>query len=419
MLNYQCGATDFCYDCVYDLNISITDECGTELVPINYQNNKVGLTKPPGHKCGVDSIIFETAGYFQLTLNQGSYKIKKTISIDKAALNNYIDELLASPNIADCVTSYDDLVIQEKGKLDYTNCNYTCQKCSTDIADLLTAQKITQIEYDEMIKGCDVFCKQTTPCDALYVQMVADMSPGGQYFDNLPQDAAYSTALGNGTTDDLLPASPDNTWLDNNDGAFSYFFGASGDLTVKLGQAGVVINNWADVRKYWIDGFEEILVEMHPEYCLYLQCQEVAGLGSYEYDDAIQNTTTATDAIANGYYNPTDVKFNVADLFPNASNLDPFFNEPSNSTYKDNLEDALAKYPDNTSGYNAWEFVDNWVETLGSDIEGCLTDYGWTMFRGIYLAKKQEQLNAYYAAQCPSVNVQESLGFTRRFIIDG
>ncbi len=416
MLNYQCGATDFCYDCVYDLNISITDECGTELVPINYQNNKVGLTKPPGHECGVDSIIFETSGYFQLTLNQGSYKIKKTISIDKEALNNYIDELLSSPNIADCVTSYDDLVIQEKGKLDYTNCNYTCEKCSTDIAGLLSGGKISQAEYDERIKGCDVFCKQTTPCDALYVQMVADMSPGGQYFDDLPQDAAYSTALGNGTTDDLLPTTPNNTWLDNNDGAFSYFFGVSGDLTVKLNQAGVVINNWTDVRKHWIDEFAEILVEMHPEHCLYLQCKNVADLGSYAYDDAIRNTTTAADAIANGYYNPTDSKFNIADLFPNSSNLDPFFDDPSNSTYKANLENALAKYPDNSSSYNAWEFVDYWVESLGSDIQGCLTDYGWTMFRSIYLEKKQEQLNAYYAANCGSIAI--ATGFRRRFYYD-
>lgn len=429
MLNYQCGATDFCYDCVYDLNISITDECGTELVPINYQNNKVGLTKPPGHECGVDSIIFETAGYFQLTLNQGSYKIKKTISIDKAALNNYIDELLASPNIADCVTSYDDLVIQEKGKLDYTNCNYTCQKCSTDIADLLTAQKITQIEYDEMIKGCDVFCKQTTPCDALYVQMVADMSPGGQYFDNLPQDAAYSTALGNGTTDDLLPASPNNTWLDNNDGAFSYFFGVTGDLTVKLGQAGVVINTWTDVRNHWIDGFEEILVEMHPEHCLYLQCKNVADLGSYAYDDAIRNTTKAEDALYNGFYNPTNifgisVGSGVSSGFDNNSGqFDPFFVDGVGSSYSPLLESALMSYKTiNGTTYDAWGFVDYVLGSQGSSIsitEGCLTDYGWTMFRGIYLAKKQEQLNAYYAAQCPSVNVQESLGFTRRFIIDG
>jgi len=66
MLNYQCDATTFCYDCVYDINISITDDCGMELVPLQYRNNKVGLTPPPEHSCGVDSIVFDTDGFFQL-----------------------------------------------------------------------------------------------------------------------------------------------------------------------------------------------------------------------------------------------------------------------------------------------------------------------------------------------------------------
>jgi RHS repeat-associated protein len=411
MLNYQCGATTFCYDCVYDITLSVVDECGNELVPVAYRSNKVGINPPQGHECGVDSIVFDDANSFQLILNQGSYKIKKVVSIDRQALNDYIDNLLASPDISDCITSFDDLVTQEKAKLDYTNCDYTCAKCSTDNPGNLEV--------------CNIFCNQTTPCDALYQQMLIDMSPGGQYFDNLPQDATYESNIKNDLADDLLPSSPDNTWLNANDGAFSSFFGVSGTLTSELAN-GVTINTWTDVRENWIDEFAGIIVEMHPEYCIYQKCSTIMAQDSYKYDEAMRTTTTAAEAIANGYYNPTNMTIVPANLFPNASNKDPFFENSPGSGYKTNMENSLTNYEVNfdeddggpipAATYNLWGFIDYWVEKQGSDIQGCLTDYGWTMFRAGYLAKKQEQLNAFYASTNICTNATfPSGGFKRRF----
>jgi RHS repeat-associated protein len=438
MLTYQCGTTSFCYDCVYDINISITDECGTEQVPSQYRNNKVGINPPPEHSCGSDSIVFETDGFFQLTLNQGSYKIKRTISIDKSALNDYIDNLLASPNISDCITSYDDLVTQKKSESDYTNCNYTCEKCTTEAQTLLTAQKITQQEHDDMILACEVFCKQTTPCDALYQQMIADISPGGQYFDNIKTvpispatTSLYEDKIKNNQVEDVLPAVPDNTWLDaawtdhtNNPRWWTpNLFGASGVLTLKLNQSGVIIDDWDDVRFHWIDEFADDLIKIHPEWTVYDHCNAIKT--SYAYDDELRSTTTAAEAITNGYYNPTNMGISPFA----ANNLDPLFIQyPSYKTFPTfGMDDALIDYqlnfdedgamgPNPPVTYNIWEFVDYWLEKQGSDIQGCLTDYGWAMFRAGYLAKKQIVYNKLFYGGNTAVTIDP--GFKRRFYYD-
>ncbi len=431
MLNYECGEHTFCFDCIYDLNISIVDECGVEYVPSQYQNNKVGLSEPE-HTCG-DSLIFSTSGYFQITLDQGAYKIRRTLTVDREALEDYIQQMLASTEIENCITPYEDLLTEEKGKLDYTSCEYTCDKCTTDANNLYTAGKITEAQKTEMLEACKVFCYETTPCDALYQQMIIDVSPGGQYFDNIQAGfpgADYILNIEGGIIEQSALPDPPETWM-------GYLYGLHGgslpllddggipgiltNILVADGITGVSIATWEGVRAHWNDKFSAELVKIHPEYCVYEKCKDIED--SYKYDQQMANIETAAEAISSGFYNPTNMTVTLASGFPNPSNLDPFF-AGAGASYKTSFESGLTSYKTiSSTTYNAWQFVDYVVTQQGSDIEGCLTDYGWNMFRAIYLAKKQEKLADYYKdGACGWFDFSASVDFfvfSQRFILDG
>jgi RHS repeat-associated protein len=280
----ECLLTTQCKDCIYDFKMVIVDECGVvittveklgvnELTPGNTNLNEVSITLP-------------------VQLAPGSYTVHKILTVNQTAMLDYGAQYLADFD-ASCI----DLEF-----IPPPACSPTCTTACFDqyggfvngdgetvyfddegqeVTDLAL---ITQIELD--IDLCVVECINfeidipDSPCDIQLAQIMTDMSPGGQYFSNLPEQY-LSTGVHNpayhSTHVPFYSSGVENDWLNSNIPGFDDE--ASGAPFI-FGQIfGHNINNWDDVAIHWNDawltdlpqGWPDLarpgLIYYHPEYC--------------------------------------------------------------------------------------------------------------------------------------------------------
>lgn len=442
----QCLPVGFCFDCIYDLELSIKNECGEDLVTaqnLKYLSGFLTETSTPvlNTSCA-DSVILElrpttlggTYEPFSLTLPVGKYTIYKKLTVNKEALEYYkkefIDNLITGEN---CLKSLQDFVTEEKAKLDYTRCNYTCAQCYIDAGQ--DAEKIAQ---------CDEFCEEKDQCYGLYIQMKHDMSPGGQYFDNINQ-SFIDEVKGNGDpNDDDIDLADDpfpitysgsgtgiNDWLERRAPISSSveqdFFT---DFNTRFAVGGIAqFTDWDDIRARWQPEFAEELAKLHPEYCYYEKCLDIQE--SYKYDQKLIAITNGSDAVALGYFNPlqmTSPDVNTTKYpSPSGDNKDPFFFDGAaqKSPEWGLMRAKLLDY-DGLGKGSVWTLVDN-VQTnpgasaveVGSQAAGgCLSDYDWYFFRALYLAEKQKMYKAYYQTACSLDIPVVTGGETKNELID-
>ncbi len=215
---YSCLPANVCYDCVYDLEINIVDNC---------QNNPPGFTKithtlgniiPPATENGSvtpayaldldcnDEVHFSTSqlsysgSHLLVDLQQGEYTITKTLKVNQEALSYYLAEYLKS----DCVKQREDFAAFSVP--DTSGCNLTCDACVAALGSLTSytaSGKGTAEDWQREYDICREPCEYVSLCDASYVTMLADVSPGGQYGDWEDEQgncnpALYSLSVYNG-----------------------------------------------------------------------------------------------------------------------------------------------------------------------------------------------------------------------------
>lgn len=169
------------------------------------------------------------------------------------------------------------------------------------------------------IAKCEANCTsgvsfETDPCARKLASLKADMSPGGQYFDNTP----FGT---------LSPLGGNiNGWLN----------AEASDILTELDTEGLldwvvlgISPNWDYVRNNWDESFASVTVKFHPEYCIYAYtcgpstcpvdyngegpinipetgCDSYDQLTPYAYDNLL-NTTSDIDGSNSFLYNPTNI----------------------------------------------------------------------------------------------------------------
>src|SRR6185436_17639293 len=88
----DCAAANICYDCMYDLEITITDDCNnTSLpgnVPLVITRSNVSLPRPDSACNPIDSFPKVDTTIF---LKEGNYMITKKLTINKQAMDYYRD----------------------------------------------------------------------------------------------------------------------------------------------------------------------------------------------------------------------------------------------------------------------------------------------------------------------------------------
>ncbi|OFY11305.1 MAG: hypothetical protein A2W94_07175 [Bacteroidetes bacterium GWE2_42_42] len=169
-----------------------------------------------------------------------------------------------------------------------------------------------------------------SPCEFTRRLMQHDMSPGGQYFDNLP---AHLVSDGNGGLMISQYYYNETTGYENRyiDYMMEYIDAQSStdilDDVINASGGGYSFTTWDEVREAWDDEeaswnsqtygafWDELLLPFHPEYCQYEQhCLYTCGSGgdngmapSDQYYLDMVNCNDDATAILEGYFNPATI----------------------------------------------------------------------------------------------------------------
>jgi len=194
---YSCLPTNTCYDCVYDLEINVFDNCMNNPAGFTKVTQTLGNILPPGGPGGSPAstysldtqcnqeVRFTTSQLnyqgndLLVDLNQGEYTITKTLKINQAAMSYYLNEFLKS----DCVKQPADF---DNAKPDTSGCGLTCDQCVAalgSLADYIAANKGDTADWKREYSICREPCEYVSLCESQYISMLADVSPGGQYGD--------------------------------------------------------------------------------------------------------------------------------------------------------------------------------------------------------------------------------------------
>ncbi|MEZ4987452.1 MAG: hypothetical protein R2795_20805 [Saprospiraceae bacterium] len=308
--------------CVYDLLIYVEDEYGNRQTLTWNGNNtnqikRDSLTNRPADRRPVN---------FTATLTTGSYQFVKILTLNPTALDKAVATWREQQNCfqprqeepittctPDCKTLCDEAYltpVNSQGK------QYYLANDGTRVAEVVNGAITTVYDgtkwgiVQDSIQACSARCAAvdlTQPlyseCDLKYELLKQDMSPSGQYFDNLPDQSLDSLRLN--------PAYDRNGWLDRVATRSPYF----GEFVKCVGEG--VYGNWDNVRNNWKPEYADILIKMHPEWCAFqtLCCAEShcppydAGTGAgptTTYQDSCQVLNTDTLANIQTYLNQID-----------------------------------------------------------------------------------------------------------------
>jgi RHS repeat-associated protein len=258
-----------CQDCKYDLTISVFDE----------DNN---LVTPTSGSNPVTATNITSGSYtFEMTLPVGVYRVEKVLSLNEENLATvrqyFIDHqacvstttATAEPCALDCHSACEALYKKEiESTWHYYDANGDEITSNDGEGHTPSQQAQTLIDACEA-QMCDA-PSTPDPCSLKWNNMLIDMAPGGQYFDNtpdkwtvdmngdmIPTDHYYSYTDGSGFHSGHI-----NDWLLSNSTR-------SADMLAAINAvwSGTDFTLWDDVRNNWDTSWARILVEWHPEYC--------------------------------------------------------------------------------------------------------------------------------------------------------
>lgn len=363
-----------CQECRYDLVIELFEEVSDDLTTSHvlledytYINEDFAIDE------GYVSPPFD--------LPQGTYLIQKTLSITQASIDAAVSSFVADQTCVelqntlqvdcstcdeDCLNTHYHIEGDEVYFIDPLTYDITLVGTGFDVnagdlaAQLATIQYVGSyeqlvIEVNALVEACALECVAPSfqlpdRCQLLYNTMLGDMSPGGQYFDNTPEELDefgnynpnYDENYWLETQYPFAPTAPYYDWLCENP-----------NLTILDSYASFdeIRDDWDQILEAGGALFEAAWFAEHPEYCFYdYQCQtridvtvgncvppvDENPLSYYHYiENALTDAQTVVDGeltadwdLGNGlhWFNPLAMDYND-NLSPNA---DPWMFDHSN-----------------------------------------------------------------------------------------
>ncbi|MEM1220192.1 MAG: DUF6443 domain-containing protein, partial [Bacteroidota bacterium] len=313
----ECLPDGICYDCLYDVRITISDECDNDF-------NQGAPIDTTIYNFSVESTLFDTlcsnspSGLIAtIELNNlpvGRYIVTKELRISQTALEYYTDHFLTQTT---CLPSVEQLTNEFLGEMDLTGCNYTCDSCladlgtqaeyvsyiTTEIPSLSTQE--AEDRYDQLVEQCLAFCEPVDECKTLLDRLAMDFIPGtGQYaLYNTDSVTVNSSTLSTDPTSIFYRPSTDLAYQDTD--MLNYpLLDENGDPdTVYIN--GIAYLPWqldaADFISHYRFSWGYALAEkFHPEYCYYTCCETFnQGQGS-QYDSLLWEINTWDEAVSLG-----------------------------------------------------------------------------------------------------------------------
>jgi len=356
---------NICVDCVYELELSLKDECGAELLPDTLQNTLIGnfqldaLNNYVFHGQCTDTTSFnsDTTVYLEI----GKYTISKKIKILEAAVLRYLELV----DTSSCALTYQDFLDDAMADIDTSACNITCDNCIDELGslqDFLSNGEGTSSDYHLRVEECKDLCKKKiSDCEMYFNLMKIDFSPSGQYAEYMNNSTGalnLNKPLSIFNSNNSLPnsnASWRNPTLETSNGIQNIYVDDNGDRTRLFLHLDSInpnifnpkpLNNsmvqydstlgeyyiYPEQLKYvedFINRFEfswsASLVRYHPEYCYYESCIQyddknasTDAFSSSSFDDLLYNTNSFAKAQAFGFI---DANGNPSNWFaPNGGN---------------------------------------------------------------------------------------------------
>jgi RHS repeat-associated protein len=224
---YQCSSNNYYYPTIYNLELDVTDECGSpiytypqstpylQLGSYSMTGELVQLVSPT---TSINHTVPESL--FTITPPVGSYGISKKLTVDKPSLDLFTEDYIKRGLIDGCIFP------PQSPQADLTGCFYTCDECvnyyeqtigatnyinqmlasnsslnelqsgSQEYNDLLNLLTIRyQREYELIIEACKKPCEtdgyslngaagdinSSMMCDNSLTILLGDVMPSGQY----------------------------------------------------------------------------------------------------------------------------------------------------------------------------------------------------------------------------------------------
>jgi RHS repeat-associated protein len=433
-----------CYDCVYDLVISVKDECGAEMIPGGAKRVTVGPFDA-NKEIDLDLSCIAVGGKESFTtyLGIGNYFITKTLTVNENALQFYLDDYLSQE---ECVKPLDEFIQEEFLNVNFDECDPP--DCATSCLEKL-GPNATAVD----LQNCLLNCESPDPCQAAYEAMLHDFFPGGQYaeIEMVPGSANPPEFKAKDNTSIFHPK-PNIFQITYNDPNIDYRDAVGNPAKVTLPDGSVLSPHQLSVSQFvhfFEESWAEALVQVHPEYCMYVACS-FFNKDSEDFDKLMRNTDTYQEALALGLLNPLNLPFSggigfgEAPVNPQTGKTDPFdpFFKPG-GVFKGDVNEmklyvtqypvpqggsnlttnlwylaaamAICKAPDAPSGCSGAVIAGGLVtfDPFSAADPDCFQDKIWENFRALYLAKKMEMVEKrrflLYADNPNSPNCQKTI----------
>jgi len=436
-----CDSTPVCYDCLYDLEIAITDDCNNQKLGGQAFDTTLHNFSVIDTTCAAGAVGFTVS--FSKYLVPGSYDITKRLAVSRYGKDYYRDSLYLKKNTCNTADSF--INAQRAIQAAVEMCKPACAHCADslgtqeqfgtrfkqhtgiDSGDTSYNGLIAQA-YAEALDNCNQLCDKTSEYDDIRKAMLLDMTPpSGQYANpdikTDPRSIFYAQVAESPNTD-TIPDFIKPTDYKDEYGNPDKVYDEDVDALVSPQQ----LSMEAFVRKFKLS-WAEALLYGHPEYC---KLQKYEALkASLEWDRRFEATDTYADAMKKGYLNPTHnsgAPFNKYNATETAD-IDPILSL-SGHDYTSELETELQVYRGNTinGGISMWSMAN--LSTLCKDnsTPACLTTYtteanvfdpskcagdldvAWRAFRQLYQDIKREKINTQLkTSPCGSVPAAATL----------
>ncbi len=269
----NCNNSNICYDCMYDLNITISSSCyepawnGTTLT---IKKNNISLAdldvncnvaiKP---KIEVNTDVF---------LNVGSYTVTKSLTISEAAIRNYTDNVFLPNNVCK-----------------------TFEQIKNEQVDIVTSMincKAPEIQTPKYAAYKETMLNQLNPSGGIYARYPIDENTPDK-FNIFGAYATPSNKFPNRILNYQYPLTP---YL-NTDNSPSLIY--SRELQKEVSPEDLSPEEFAaNFKLSWSNS----LLPMHPEYCLLQKHESLEA--AYIYGETMEGVKTYKKAKEDGFLDP-------------------------------------------------------------------------------------------------------------------
>lgn len=456
----NCEGTGICYDCLYDLEITITDDCNNQKIgrvfDTIFHNFSFGGSDTLNTNCGITPRNFDVD--FKLRLPEGSYIVTKRLSVSRQAVDFYRDSIYMANNTCRTLNTF----ISEQRSLQLVttgNCETDCAGCRAQVGEwsdfrVSYLQRIgvllptgptqdtaiytgeARAAWEAAMTNCDALCKIPADLDQIRRSMLLDMTaPSGQYANAADVEDKYSVFYNKDAQGNLVAPlyKTDTLVYRDQEGAVVTVYDDNSGTSVLPGAltqdqfAAKFIPSWANT-----------LLPFHPEYCKLVEYEKHRT--SMEWDQVFGAVETYQEALEKGFLNPVGYTTAPFNKFPVVSSgLDPLSQE-NNQQLLGRLRDSLLHYrkePGSNNDISLWSLA-TMVTACGSEItDACKNTYrsadtafnsamcagdkdmAWRTFRQLYLEIKnnvvQDLIDKANCSGKPSVKDLRDAGHTLNF----